>query len=79
MIYRTMNDGNRIPALGFGTFQMTSEEVLRVLPAVIDLGCRHIDTANRYFNEVAVAWATKHPAACRLTSVRPESPIKRPV
>ena len=59
MIYRTMNDGNRIPALGFGTFQMTSEEVLRVLPAVINLGCRHIDTANRYFNEVAVGQAIR--------------------
>lgn len=54
MIYRTMNDGSRIPALGFGTFQMTSEEVERVLPRVLALGCRHIDTANRYFNEVAV-------------------------
>ena len=54
MIYRTMNDGNRIPALGFGTFQMTSEEVERVLPRVLALGCRHVDTANRYFNEVAV-------------------------
>lgn len=59
MIYRTMNDGNRIPALGFGTFQMTSAEVFDVLPAVIGLGCTHIDTANRYFNEVAVGEAIK--------------------
>ncbi len=54
MIYRTMNDGNKIPSLGFGTFQMTSAEVHEHLGEAIELGIRHIDTANRYFNEVAV-------------------------
>lgn len=54
MIYRTMNDGNKIPALGFGTYQMTSAEVYEHLGEAIELGIRHIDTANRYFNEVAV-------------------------
>lgn len=65
MIYRSMNDGNRIPTLGFGTYQMTSEEVLGVLPEVIALGCRHIDTANRYFNEVAVGRAIKASGVAR--------------
>lgn len=49
-----MNDGRAIPAMGYGVFQMTSEEVERCLPQAIDLGYRHIDTANAYFNEVAV-------------------------
>ncbi len=54
MINFTMNDGHEIPALGFGVYLMTSEEVERCLPRALELGYRHIDTANAYFNEVAV-------------------------
>ncbi|MCL3777636.1 MULTISPECIES: aldo/keto reductase [unclassified Actinomyces] len=50
----TMNNGRTIPALGYGVFQMTSDEVRTHLRQAIDLGYRHIDTANAYFNEVAV-------------------------
>ena len=50
----TMNDGHTIPALGYGVFQMTSAEVDAHLPEAIAAGYRHIDTANAYFNEVAV-------------------------
>ena len=50
----TMNDGRTIPALGYGVFQMSSEEVRTHLREAIELGYRHIDTANAYFNEVAV-------------------------
>ena len=50
----TMNDGHQIPALGYGVFQMTSAEVTEHLPQALELGYRHIDTANAYFNEVAV-------------------------
>ena len=59
MITLTMNDGHEIPALGFGVYLMTSEEVKRMLPQAFDLGCRHIDTANAYFNEVAVGEAVR--------------------
>ncbi|MCH4053344.1 MAG: aldo/keto reductase [Atopobiaceae bacterium] len=57
MIDLKMNDGNTIPALGYGTFQMTSEQVAKALPQAIELGYRHIDTANAYYNEVAVGKA----------------------
>ena len=50
----TMNNGLAIPALGYGVFQMSSAEVAEHLPEAIDAGYRHIDTANAYFNEVAV-------------------------
>ena len=50
----TMNNGLAIPALGYGVFQMSSAEVDEHLPEAIDAGYRHIDTANAYFNEVAV-------------------------
>lgn len=41
----TMNDGNKIPRLGYGVFQMTSDEVRACLPRAIEAGYRHIDTA----------------------------------
>ena len=54
MIDFKMNNGLSIPALGFGTFMMSSADVRSSLPQAIDAGMRHIDTANAYFNEVAV-------------------------
>lgn len=54
MINFKMNDGHEIPALGFGVYLMTSAEVEEFLPKAIEAGYRHIDTANAYFNEVAV-------------------------
>ena len=54
MIHFKMNDGHEIPALGFGVHLMTSAEVEEFLPKAIEAGYRHIDTANAYFNEVAV-------------------------
>ena len=59
MLHVTMNNGNTIPALGFGVFQMTSKEVAEHLPEAIVAGYTHIDTANAYFNEVAVGQAIK--------------------
>ena len=54
MIHFKMNDGREIPTLGFGVYLMTSAEVEEFLPKAIEAGYRHIDTANAYFNEVAV-------------------------
>ena len=54
MIKATMNNGHEIPALGFGVYLMSSAEVEQYLPQAIEAGYRHIDTANAYFNEVAV-------------------------
>ena len=49
-----MSQNIEIPALGYGVFQMSSAEVAEHLPEAIEAGYRHIDTANAYFNEVAV-------------------------
>lgn len=46
--------GARIPALGFGTFRMAEPDVVRMVPQVLKLGFRHIDTAQAYGNEAAV-------------------------
>ena len=53
----TMNNGLSIPQMGYGVFMMSSAEVEQCLPQAIDAGLRHIDTANAYFNEVAVGKA----------------------
>ena len=49
----TMNDGNRIPALGLGTWPM-NEEAPDAVRTALELGYRLIDTAARYENEEAV-------------------------
>lgn len=59
MQYFTMNNGLTIPAIGYGVFQMSGDEVREHLPEAITAGNRHIDTANAYFNEVAVGEAIK--------------------
>ncbi|HEX2148507.1 MAG TPA: aldo/keto reductase [Pseudorhizobium sp.] len=47
-------NGANIPALGFGTFRMPEEDVHRILPQALELGFRHVDTAQIYKNEAAV-------------------------
>lgn len=59
MQYFTMNNGLTIPTIGYGVFQMSGDEVREHLPEAIAAGNRHIDTANAYFNEVAVGEAIK--------------------
>lgn len=49
-----LNDGNRIPQLGFGTYKATEQEGIEVLSHAISKGYRLIDTASIYGNEVAV-------------------------
>lgn len=60
-----LNNGRSIPAVGYGVFQMTSEQVLEHLPQAIAAGYTHIDTANAYFNEVAVGQAIEASGARR--------------
>lgn len=50
----TLNNGVKIPAIGYGVFEMNSAEVELYLPQAIEAGMCHIDTANGYYNEVAV-------------------------
>lgn len=60
--YVLLNDGHRIPVVGFGTFapdkfpKSMSEEATRV---AIEAGYRHIDCAYLYGNEVEVGRAIK--------------------
>lgn len=46
-----------MPALGFGTFELDGETVQRILPTALELGYRHVDTAQIYGNEADVGKA----------------------
>lgn len=56
----TLNQGIKMPQLGFGVFQVPDEKICResVLMA-LETGYRLIDTAAAYFNEKAVGEAIK--------------------
>lgn len=60
MEYVTLNNGVKMPAAGFGVFQIKdNEECVRVVKDAIDAGYRLIDTAQSYGNEEAVGEAIK--------------------
>jgi 2,5-diketo-D-gluconate reductase A len=46
-----LNDGNVIPQLGFGVFQVPPDDVAPVVTAALEVGYRSIDTAAIYGNE----------------------------
>ena len=52
MEYKTLNNGVKMPVVGFGVFQVKDEEECkRVVLDAIDAGYRLIDTAQSYGNE----------------------------
>lgn len=51
--YKTIQ-GEDVPALGFGTWQLTGRTCRRGVAHALDLGYRHIDTAQMYKNEEEV-------------------------
>ncbi len=53
----TLNDGVRIPQLGFGTFQIDPARTAETVKAALDTGYRHVDTAQMYGNEEGVGKA----------------------
>jgi diketogulonate reductase-like aldo/keto reductase len=50
-------DGATIPALGLGTWQMDGETCRQAVETALDLGYRHVDTAEYYDNEQSVGRA----------------------
>ena len=64
MEYKTLNNGVKMPVVGFGVFQVKDEkECKRVVLDAIDAGYRLIDTAAAYYNEDAVGAAVKRAIA----------------
>ena len=55
---RVLADGNQIPLLGLGVWQVTSgPECVNAVRWALELGYRHIDTAQAYGNEESVGTA----------------------
>jgi 2,5-diketo-D-gluconate reductase A len=52
-----LNDGVRIPQLGFGVFQIPPHETEEAVTRALEAGYRHIDTAEMYGNEEGVGRA----------------------
>ena len=46
-----LNNGVRMPALGFGVFQSAPEDTVAAVQTAMETGYRHIDTAAAYSNE----------------------------
>ncbi|MBW1605072.1 aldo/keto reductase [Lactobacillus sp. Sy-1] len=60
MEYFELNDGNKMPAVGFGTYKLTDpEETPNTVDAAISAGYRLIDTARVYTNEALVGKGIK--------------------
>ncbi len=60
MNYITLNDGNKIPAVGFGVFMIPDDgSTYKAVLEALKVGYRHIDTAAAYFNEHEVGKAVR--------------------
>jgi diketogulonate reductase-like aldo/keto reductase len=64
--YIELNNGVKIPSIGFGTWQITDEkEVRHSIKTAIKKGYRHIDTAAIYKNEKSVGKGIKECGVAR--------------
>lgn len=57
MEYVTLNNGVKMPMLGYGVFQIPADDTKRCVLDAISVGYRSIDTAQGYFNEEGVGEA----------------------
>ncbi len=60
-----LNDGNHIPQLGFGVFQVPPEETAEAVDYALKTGYRAIDTAAAYRNEAGVGEAIRRSGLVR--------------
>ncbi|MGC0141599.1 aldo/keto reductase [Pseudactinotalea sp. Z1732] len=54
-----LNDGNRLPAVGFGTSGLRGEDGLNAFRSALEAGYRYVDTAVNYGNEAEVGKAVR--------------------
>ena len=65
MEYVKLSNDVEIPQLGFGVFQIPPEETKDVVKKAIEVGYRHFDTAQAYFNESEIGEAIKESGIAR--------------
>ncbi|WP_337062933.1 aldo/keto reductase [Kineococcus sp. G2] len=61
----TLNDGREIPQLGFGVFQIEPAETAQAVRRALEVGYRHIDTAEMYGNEKEVGQGVRDAGLAR--------------
>lgn len=54
-----LNDGTTIPQLGYGTYQVAPSETVAAVTTALEVGYRHVDTAQMYQNEAEVGEAVE--------------------
>lgn len=58
MKYVTLNDGNKMPILGYGTYKISEQaEATRCVLEALEVGYRLVDTATYYKNEAGIGAA----------------------
>ena len=60
MDFVTLNNGVKMPMIGFGTYQMPARITERCVSDALKIGYRHIDTAQCYGNEREVGAAVRN-------------------
>jgi len=55
----SLNGGTTIPQLGFGVYQVKPEQTVEAVSTALEVGYRHIDTAEMYQNEAEVGEAVE--------------------
>ena len=55
----TLNDGNVLPAIGFGTYKLNGANGVRAMVGAVNVGYRMLDAAFNYENEGAVGEAVR--------------------
>ncbi|KLI75177.1 MULTISPECIES: aldo/keto reductase [Lacticaseibacillus] len=58
-MHYTLNDGNVLPAVGFGTYKLNGTNGVRAMVGALNLGYRLLDAAFNYENEGAVGEAVR--------------------
>lgn len=65
MEYVTLNNGVRMPKLGYGVYQVSPEECERCVSDALAAGYRSVDTAQAYYNEEGVDAAVRKSGIAR--------------
>ncbi|MCK6077682.1 aldo/keto reductase [Paenibacillus silvae] len=61
----TLNDGLKVPAIGFGTYSLKGEAGVQSIASALEAGYRLLDTAYNYENEATVGRAIKNSSITR--------------
>ena len=65
MTYFTLNSGQKIPAIGLGTWRSEENDAYRAVIHALESGYRHIDTAEAYGNEKEIGRAVTESGVSR--------------